>query len=294
MKSNLLLGNARLLRLVAPFIAIVLLQAFVAGISINVLSSVRAYVGGESLWSKGQKEAIHSLYLYSGTGKQQFYEHYERAIAVPLGDRTARLALEQTPPDIAVARQGLLRGGNNADDVDGMIWLFRYYRNLPALKTAIDHWRATDSLLTDLTNLANAIDTENVNGASSPEVTDEHHAELNRINAQLAPEAMAFSASLGDGSRQIKIVLIIVNLFTVGLLVLVQYLYVRHFLAQRQKDEDALKAEKERAQITLASIGDAVISTDSHGYVEYMNPAAETLVSRRMIDLERHASHIAV
>ena len=93
---------------------------------------------------------------------------------------------------------------------------------------------------------------------------------------------MAFSASLGDGSRQIKIVLTIVNLFTVGLLVLVQYLYVRHFLAQRQKDEDALKVEKERAQITLASIGDAVISTDAHGNVAYMNPAAETLIARRI------------
>ncbi len=154
------------------------------------------------------------------------------------------LALEQTPPDIATARQGLLKGGNNADDIDGMIWLFRYYRDLPALQKAINHWRATDPLLTDLTNLANAIDTENANGPAAPEITDEHRAELNRLNARLAPEAMAFSASLGDGSRQIKIVLTIVNLFTVGLLVLVQYLYVRHFLAQRQKDEDALKSKK--------------------------------------------------
>ncbi len=56
MKLNPLFGNARLLRLVAPFIAIVLLQAFVAGISMNVLSSVRAYVGGESLWSRDKRK----------------------------------------------------------------------------------------------------------------------------------------------------------------------------------------------------------------------------------------------
>ncbi len=165
-----------------------------------------------------------------------------------------------------------------------MIWLFQYYRDLPAFKKAINHWRAADILLTDLTNLANAIHTENAMGPAAPEITDEQRAELNRLNARLAPEAMAFSANLGDGSRQIKIVLTIVNLFTVGLLVLVQYLYVRHFLAQRQNDEDALKAEKERVQITLASIGDAVISTDAHGYVEFMNSAAEKLISNRMID----------
>lgn len=38
-----------------------------------------------------------------------------------------------------------------------------------------------------------------------------------------------------------------------------------------------LAREKERAQVTLASIGDAVITTDAAGCVEYLNPAAEAL-----------------
>jgi len=38
---------------------------------------------------------------------------------------------------------------------------------------------------------------------------------------------------------------------------------------------EALIQEKEQAQITLASIGDGVISTDEHGCVQYMNPVAE-------------------
>jgi diguanylate cyclase (GGDEF)-like protein/PAS domain S-box-containing protein len=41
--------------------------------------------------------------------------------------------------------------------------------------------------------------------------------------------------------------------------------------------EDALLAEKERAQVTLESIGDAVISTDVHGNVTYMNVVAEAM-----------------
>jgi len=39
----------------------------------------------------------------------------------------------------------------------------------------------------------------------------------------------------------------------------------------------ALFREKERAQVTLHSIGDAVITTDAEGIIEYMNPVAETL-----------------
>ena len=48
-------------------------------------------------------------------------------------------------------------------------------------------------------------------------------------------------------------------------------------IAKRKKVEQALFAEKEKAQVTLHSIGDAVITTDSDGRVEYLNPIAEKL-----------------
>ena len=41
--------------------------------------------------------------------------------------------------------------------------------------------------------------------------------------------------------------------------------------------EKKLSREKERAQVTLHSIGDAVITTDSKGYIKYMNSVAEEL-----------------
>ncbi len=40
----------------------------------------------------------------------------------------------------------------------------------------------------------------------------------------------------------------------------------------------ALFEERERAQVTLHSIGDAVVTTDKNGIVEYMNPVAEELL----------------
>ncbi len=48
-------------------------------------------------------------------------------------------------------------------------------------------------------------------------------------------------------------------------------------ITERKKAETAMFQAKERAQITLQSIGDAVITTDSEGRIDYMNPVAESL-----------------
>lgn len=50
---------------------------------------------------------------------------------------------------------------------------------------------------------------------------------------------------------------------------------LRLHLAERKRAEEALFEEKERAQATLESIGDAVIATDAAGCIGYMNPVAE-------------------
>lgn len=52
--------------------------------------------------------------------------------------------------------------------------------------------------------------------------------------------------------------------------------FVADVTARRQAEE-ALFQSRERLRITLESIGDAVLSTDAEGRVEYMNPVAERL-----------------
>jgi diguanylate cyclase (GGDEF)-like protein/PAS domain S-box-containing protein len=48
-------------------------------------------------------------------------------------------------------------------------------------------------------------------------------------------------------------------------------------VTQRKAAERALYEEKERAEVTLKSIGDAVVTTDASGNVLYLNPVAEQL-----------------
>jgi diguanylate cyclase (GGDEF)-like protein/PAS domain S-box-containing protein len=67
-------------------------------------------------------------------------------------------------------------------------------------------------------------------------------------------------------------------------------------ITDRKQAEYELEQEKERAQITLRSIGDAVITTDVNGQIEFLNPVAEKLTGwecaiARGLSLNRILSH---
>jgi diguanylate cyclase (GGDEF)-like protein/PAS domain S-box-containing protein len=57
---------------------------------------------------------------------------------------------------------------------------------------------------------------------------------------------------------------------------------------QAREAKEQLFEEKERAQVTLQSIGEAVITTDPTGVVDFMNPAAEQLTGWRASDASGH------
>lgn len=284
MRLSVSLGVSGLWRLVWPFVALIVAQVSIAVISLDTLSSVRAYIGGEALWSKGQKDAIHYLNHYVETGDALAYRRYQEAIAIPLGDRDGRFALEANPPDLAATRAGFLRGGIHPDDISGQIWLFQNFRHVSYLKRAIDHWTATDANLQAIVDLATEIDSDIGKGPLTQAAIASYKARIDALNEQLTPLALAFAESLGEGSRAIKTILTIVNLFAAALLIALVLWHTRRLLIQRQRFETALNAEKERAQITLASIGDAVMSTDVAGRIDYMNAAAEQLIGQQASD----------
>lgn len=63
-----------------------------------------------------------------------------------------------------------------------------------------------------------------------------------------------------------------------------KYLSIRFDITQRKLDEAALSNEKERWHVTLQSINDAVVVTNTHNQVTYLNPAAESLLGIALED----------
>ena len=69
------------------------LELFVLLFSLSTLSSLRAYVGGEGLWSKAEKEAVFHLYRYGVAHIDKDYQLFQQFMRVPIGDAKARRAL---------------------------------------------------------------------------------------------------------------------------------------------------------------------------------------------------------
>jgi len=277
MKGNRTLEAPKLLGIIWPFVAVVVFQVLLGSASLYALSAVRAYVAGESLWSKAQKDAIYYLSLYADDRHPLTYQRYRQAILVPQGDHDLRVALDLPQPDLDAARKGILQGGNHPDDVARIIWFYRNFRQVSYLQTAIDYWDVGDDYLRQLDVLAGQMRDGFASGEADARQVAEWKARIVAINDGVTPAAKAFSDALGEGSRMLLRVLMITNLVTALFLIAMAWRRSGKLLAQRQAFATALQEEKERAQVTLESIGDAVITTDVDGCIAYMNPAAEQL-----------------
>jgi len=226
---------------------VVVLQATIAGFSLEVMSSVRAYVAGEAMWSRSQKNAVYFLNLYLHSGEASQFTHYQASLAVPIGDEFARWALERDPVDVEAARVGFLQGGNHPDDVPGLIWLFRYFSRVSFLQEAIHEWAATDPMLLELSVFGEVIRSELAHGP----IEDRDRlrllsSRLSELNTQFTVHAKRFSTVLGEGSRAIKVTLTCINIVAAATLILLLIWHTRRLMLQRQAFEDALHAEKER------------------------------------------------
>jgi diguanylate cyclase (GGDEF)-like protein len=203
-KLRFSIRGKRELRLILPFVAILLALVLVSAFSIDILSAARAYVGGESLWSKRQKDAVIHLMRYAdGYGEEEFHA-YERAIAVPLSDRKARLELTSARPDYGEAAAGLLAGGNHPDDIPGMIRLVRYFGRLRPIDRAVRIWARADDEVAILNELAERLHAAVRDGKGGADNVAPLLQRIQDTDARVTPLEEAFSSSLGQISRQLR------------------------------------------------------------------------------------------
>jgi signal transduction histidine kinase len=179
-------------------------ELFVLLFALNILSSLRAYVGGEGLWSKAQKDAVFHLYRYGISGDDKDYRLFEQFMQVPIGDARTRLELLTDVRNMDAARQGFLEGRNNPDDIDGMINLFVRFYNVSYIKKAVSIWGEAQTIAMELLPIAETLREEINSPTPSHDRINERLVSIYALNNKLTTLEDEFSFTLGEGSRWLE------------------------------------------------------------------------------------------
>jgi signal transduction histidine kinase len=179
--------------------------------SIRILSGTRAYINGESEYSKGQKDASAYLINYIYLENEPDYKAYQKAISVPIGDRIARVTLSSDKPDHQIARKGFLQGGNHPEDISDIIWLFNRFKRLAMFEKAIKIWTDADSMVNELNQLALQVRQKISSGKISTAEKKQLILAISNISGKMTIKGKAFSGVLGDISRQINLYVFLTN-----------------------------------------------------------------------------------
>ena len=179
--------------------------------SIRMLSGTRAYINGESEYSKGQKDASAYLINYIYFGNELDYKLFERAISIPKGNYIARLALTSANLNVELAKIGFLKGKNNPKDADEMIWLFKNFKNLAMFEKAIGIWKAGDTMVDELDRLGIQAHVKIKNGKLSEDDKKVMILATNDNSAKMTLKEEAFSQTLGNISRKVNVFVFVAN-----------------------------------------------------------------------------------
>jgi PAS domain S-box-containing protein len=260
--------------IVAVFTGVIGLQVLVAMFSIDLLSAVRAYVTGESLYSKGQKDAQIYLLDYVDSQREDDYQRFLHALAEPLGDRVAREELQKPQPDLAVVRRGFLQGGNHPDDIDGLIRTFQWFHGVPFMAEAIATWTEGDRVIEEMRVLVERAHERVKAGTLDAAAVHDMRSHALAINKRLTLLEREFSAQLGEASRQTKWLLLGLNLA----LALVLCVTGLRFIRQSLRDQAAAGAEVRRRQESLQrlldSAAEGLYGIDTEGNCTFVNRSA--------------------
>ncbi len=170
--------------------------------TIRVLSGVRAYIHGESYYSKGQKDASRYLLMYIDTQNEQYWKSFQENLNIPLRDREARIALLNGNRE--EAEKKLIEGKNHPDDVEDMVWLFSTFQQMQFVQDPLKSWTNADSVLIRLHKLGNDIRSKILNGTLNDSNKEILQQRIYEQGIQITIEETEFLKSLGDTSRRLR------------------------------------------------------------------------------------------
>jgi PAS domain S-box-containing protein len=289
-------------RTVIVLITVILVSLVFLGLAgMEIISGLRGFVGAEGLWSKGQKSAVVHLIRYSSNQDKEEYDAFKDHIKIPKGHKQARLELDKPDPDLDLAYQGLIQGGNHPQDVENMVRLFRWFRNIEYIERAIDIWERGDGLIEQLEVKAEKLH-KNVNKREQGSSIEREiiTKQIMLLDENLTVLEGEFSFALGEATRWAKNVFFLVMAGSAAIASIIcmwLLLFIGKIISKVQLySEEVVKQSKEifkqnekisrrNTQVTLLSKNQQIInellrsSLDSLSLTEYLQKALKLILN---------------
>src|SRR6056297_2903440 len=252
----------------APFIGLSIVMAvfsmIVAVGVIDLLAAGRAYVAGESIWSRSHHSAVFHLDRFAETGDPERLSMARTNLEVPLADRLARLELDDREPDFERAEALFRKAGNHPDDVPRMVRLFRYFRNWPEFSRAVELWAEADVWIVRLDQLADELERLWNAPAQNAEQIVSIRSEVSLISQTLDEKAREFSAAVNEGSRWLSGLVFWISLCSLALLVALLIALFVWAMRGVQRSQRRFWNTFEHAPVGMALIGSEGLLMDAN------------------------------
>ncbi|HXC25106.1 MAG TPA: PAS domain S-box protein, partial [Gemmatimonadaceae bacterium] len=263
--------------LLGLFPAIITALLVVVYLGMTLSNDIRAYVGGESLWSKGQKESVQYLYRFAMTHNEADYQRSLKALTVSLADHQARLEMQRPNPNIDLAARWFVVAQNHPADSKNMVFFFRHFGSISYMHQAIGVWTAADYKIDSLIHIAQDLHAFVKSGSR-----DSTHAralinQVTSMDANLTDLEADFSNTLGEGARWMVHVVILLALLVGITLMWIGTTITRRLLHHARTAAELGRRHEEEFKALVEHAPDLIIRFDRASRFLYVNPTATRL-----------------
>lgn len=246
-----------------------LLLMLASAMTVAIQDGVRAFVSGEALWSKNQKDAVIALEQYLQFGDPVILDRFNAHADVQQHNMHARIELNKSWPDFDLVEKYLIAGGNDPDDVESMAYLFYAARGVAPFRRANAIWSDGDRQFSKVVQLAREIEGRYESRDFSLAEKAKYWSEIRESNKKLTELELSFSGVMAHVARIMRYLLLGLNLF--GFFLVFSILV---FLFYRlQGSQNQILQERRRFDLLVKGLNDALIFevADQNGNIIYVN-----------------------
>jgi diguanylate cyclase (GGDEF)-like protein/PAS domain S-box-containing protein len=290
-------------RVVWPFLTLVAAMLLLGSASLDVIWGMRALANAENARSKALAYAVGDLEQYAQTRNEHPYRRFLAEIAAVNALRDARIALEQSRPEVALAKQRLRDAGTPRDDADALVDLYRRFRGVGFMTTTATLWDEADAQAGELAAIGETLQATAPAAKGAGTSLQPAFARMRALERKVATVNDAIAATMREGSRQTSALLMLINI-AVGVALLLIALVVTHRLIRNREDaENNLRISEERFEYAVLASNDGIWDWSLRSEHLFLSARFETLLGfepgkmretpasflRRIHPRERHA-----